>query len=237
MASKTNTRENRIFFPGNPWENGHALEEFRWTGRLTPNGLFFDFNAESADYYAEDEDEDDEEVEEEDEEDDDDDLSDWEAKIVWSNYHACILSSTYWGHDAKGVLISEKDMISLEGLEGKEFSADPLPLEDWDEERAFNVYLLGHDTVADHSIRFAKRTAPFTYSIDWKGKVALSYSGNDEFDYSFELNATKVTLSEITIFDFKNEKEAKALLKQLVKEADQFDYVVEDKQQKFRRTK
>lgn len=241
MVSRTSTRENRIFFPGNPWENGHALEEFDWSGRLTPEGFFFDFNVVSADYDAEDEDE--EEDEDEDEEDDDDtggdgddedeDQMDWEAKIVWYNYHACILSSTYWGYDANGVLVTDNDMVSLEKLASKEFQADPLPIEDWDEMLAFNVYLLGHDTVADHSIRFGKRTAPFTYSIDWKGKVALTYSGDDEFDYTFELLATNAKLSEIAVFDLKNEKDATARLKQLVKEAEQFKYVVEDKQPKF----
>ncbi|CAN7496918.1 hypothetical protein LJR153_003453 [Paenibacillus sp. LjRoot153] len=28
---------------------------------------------------------------------DDEEVSDWQAEIIWNNYHKCTLSSTYWG--------------------------------------------------------------------------------------------------------------------------------------------
>lgn len=224
MAERTKTIENRILFPGNPWPNGHAFEEFVWSGRLTPDGFWFDFHLITEDYYEGD----DEEL------DDEDADSDWEAKIVWSNYHHCILSSTYWGGDAKGIFVSNEKMIGLESLEGTTFDADPLPIDDWDEMFAFNVYLLGHDSVAEHVIKFVKKTAPFTYTIDWNGKVALTYAGHDEFEHTFELRKTEAKIDYITVQDFEGESDVTADLKRLIKEAEQFEYVAEESGPRFR---
>lgn len=226
MVEQIKTIENRILFPGNPWDRGHILEEFKWSGRLTRDGLIFDFHLHTDDYYAEDEDED--ELDDETFEN----LGDWESKIVWSNYHHCTLSSTYWG-EGNGIPVTDKKMISLEELEGNEYTADPLPIEDWDEPFAFQVYLLGHDSVADHSIQFVKRTAPFTYTIDWQGKIALTYAGRDEFEYSFQLRKTEVELAFIDAFDFESEAKAREQLKRLVKEAAQFDCEAEESSFRF----
>ena len=32
----------RILFPGNPWPEGHALQEFAWTVRLVDGKVWFD---------------------------------------------------------------------------------------------------------------------------------------------------------------------------------------------------
>ncbi|MFT6983266.1 MAG: hypothetical protein ACJAUD_002038 [Crocinitomicaceae bacterium] len=78
---------SHIFFLDNPYPNGHKLKDFRWSIRLVPEkGLWFNLHLETEDYYAEDDPDD----------EDDDTESSWKAKIVWGNYHNCIMSSNYW---------------------------------------------------------------------------------------------------------------------------------------------
>ncbi|NOU88869.1 hypothetical protein GC102_24425 [Paenibacillus sp. LMG 31460] len=38
---------------------------------------------------------------------DDEEVSDWQAKIVWNNYHSCTLSSTYRG-EASGFQVGKE---------------------------------------------------------------------------------------------------------------------------------
>ncbi len=41
----------RIWFPGNPWPDGHRIEEFAWTGRLDDAGrLWFDLTLRTGPY-------------------------------------------------------------------------------------------------------------------------------------------------------------------------------------------
>ncbi|HWS34937.1 MAG TPA: hypothetical protein VN408_19635 [Actinoplanes sp.] len=43
--------EGRIWFPGNPWADGHRVEDFTWTGRLDDAGrLWFDITLQTAFY-------------------------------------------------------------------------------------------------------------------------------------------------------------------------------------------
>ena len=117
-------RSNRIFFKDNPYPNGHRIERFVWSGRFEPEtGLWFDFDLQTEDYYREDDSDDENEAE-----------SDWQAKIVWGNYHRCSMSSTKW-HDG-GILVgSAEQRLDFEKLESTKLAADKLPLPaDWDDD-------------------------------------------------------------------------------------------------------
>lgn len=182
---------NRIFFKDNPYPNGHKIKEFVWSGRFeSETGIWFDFHLETEDYYAEDESFD-EEIEPQ---------SDWEAKIVWGNYHSCILSSTYWGDG--GILVgSSENKLDFEELEGTKLIADKLPLpENWDDDDfSFYIYLLGHDSCADHEIKFIKKHTLDTFDIEWKGKIALTYAGQTEFEYEFSAFIEKAQFKGIDV--------------------------------------
>jgi hypothetical protein len=131
----------RIWFPGNPWPEGHGVKEFSWEAEDRDGELWFLFHLVSSDYYAE-RDIDDPEPTEHD--------SDWEAPIVWGNFHAATISST--ANHRGGFPVGEIQRFSINNLAGRVFSVDRLPL-DWDfnpYDLAFYAYILRSDTVADH---------------------------------------------------------------------------------------
>lgn len=170
---------SKIYFIDNPYPNGHKIESFIWSGRIDENGfIWFDFHLKTENYYAND----DENGEEEEE-----DLPDWSSKIVWENYHACTLSSNYWG-EHRGIRINKPDeKLDFDEVIKNDFFSNDLPSEQHfdDDDLAFNIYLLGHDSCADHHIRFSKKDNHL-YDITWTGKIALSYSGDDEFSHEFK---------------------------------------------------
>lgn len=175
------TTSNRIFFSGNPYPDGHEISKFIWSGRVDENQfIWFDFHLETVDYYAEDETE---------EEDFDEEESDWKAKIVWENYHSCKISSTFWSEEDKGIRVSD----DLGKLNFKTCIQNPLMVDNFPlaedcayEDLAFDIYLLGHDSCANHRLMIDKDVSGFR--IEWTGKIALTYSGDANFIYDF--NAT-----------------------------------------------
>lgn len=170
---------SKIYFIDNPYPNGHNIEEFSWSGRIDEYGsIYFDFHLKTENYYANDD---------ENEENDVEDLSDWDSKIVWGNYHACTLSSKYWGGQ-KGIRISTPDeKLDFDAVVKDVLFSNDLPSNPHfdDDELAFSIYLLGHDSCADHQIRFTKKDN-HQYDIIWTGKIALTYSGDGEFSHDFE---------------------------------------------------
>lgn len=166
---------DRIWFEGNPWPEGHGLEEFAWTARVVDGVVWFDLHLVTVDYDAE------RMIE-----DDPVPYSNWKAAVAWNNFHACTISSTEW-HDG-GFPVCALGDYSVESLDGYVARVDALPLgEDWDrDDLAFHTYLLGHDAVAGHVIRFVRREGGDRFDIEWEGKIALTYSGEDEFRYRFE---------------------------------------------------
>ncbi|MET8152842.1 hypothetical protein ACIBSW_21935 [Actinoplanes sp. NPDC049668] len=178
--------EGRIWFPGNPWPDGHRIETFDWTGRLDDLGrLFFDLTLHSAAY-----------DEAGDEDEGRDDQPDWEAPIVWNNYPRCTISSAFWD-DATGLLAATPTRpFRLAGPEPQRLTADPLPVEDLDADPAFRVYLLGHDSVADHTLTF---TADGTggHHIDWIGRIALTYAGDETFRHEFRAEIRGARLARV----------------------------------------
>lgn len=179
----------RIFFKDSPYPNGHKIKEFNWSARLHPiHGIYFDFHLETESYYAEDDSEDPEDFEPE---------SDWKAKIVWGNYHACRISSNFWNYG--GVLVgTEMNKIDFNKIELLNLQADILPRpEEYDfDNPPFGIYLLGHDDCAGHHIQIKKNNNA-TFDIQWEGQIALVYSGDDEFRYQFSAQINDVELDAI----------------------------------------
>lgn len=171
-------KPNKIYFLGNPYPNGHTLKEFLWSGRIDEDeSIWFDFHLKTDKYYAEDETEDDNEESQ----------NSWDSKVVWGNYHQCIISSTYWGDE--GIKINKPLLKAVfNDFIKDDLLADTFPLDDdFDyDEIAFGIYLLGHDTCANHRIKITT-TIQNKYDIEWSGKIALTYSGDEEFSHDFKL--------------------------------------------------
>ena len=201
---------NRIFFKGNPFPGGHAVTAFRWSGRLDPQrGLFFDFYLETDNYNAEYKSSDATE-----------ELPDWVSKIVWNNYHRCTIASKEKGHE--GILVATPSSpISFEGAGGFQLSADLLPLDYYDPTLAFGIYLLGHDTCAHHHITISP-LANHQYNINWKGSIALTYAGEEDFDHSFEALLCDVAFDGIYYPQTLTPDEARQLLGRVVVDAGRF---------------
>ncbi|MBP1168070.1 hypothetical protein JOE44_004954 [Chryseobacterium sp. PvR013] len=170
---------SKIYFIDNPYPNGHKIETFSWSGRIDEYGsIWFDFHLKTENYYADDE---------ENSEEENEDLSDWDSKIVLGNYHACILSSNYWGEE-KGIRIDKPgEKLDFDTVIKNDLFSNDLPSEKHfdDDNLAFNIYLLGHDSCAGHHIRFLK-TGDHQYDITWTGKIALTYAGDEEFSHDFK---------------------------------------------------
>ncbi|WP_129055767.1 MULTISPECIES: hypothetical protein [unclassified Chryseobacterium] len=152
---------SKIYFIDNPYPNGHRIETFIWSGRIDEYGfIWFDFHLKTENYYANDDEND------EDEEKEDETLSDWDSKIVWGNYHACTLSSNYWG-EQRGIRISKPgEKLNFDAVVQNNLFSNDLPTEHHfdDDDLAFNIYLLGHDSCADHQISFQKQKMGNTIS-------------------------------------------------------------------------
>lgn len=235
-ALKGSTDEiGRIYFPGNPWPKGHAIEEFVWTARLEKAGLFFDFDLKSANYYAQDSVDGKDELNRKDEEEEKEELElsdDWRSVDAWENYQRCHLSSTYW-KSAQGICVSSEKAIRLKSLTATVLKADSLDakggfLDVIDEQYgertpAFDIYLMGHDSAADHTIRFGKNFGSCEYELTWTGKVAHSYVGDMEFRNHFKICIARAKLLKISIGGRIDEQEAKQLLSRFAAEADEFE--------------
>lgn len=199
-------KSNRIFFKDNPYPNGHKIKEFVWSGRFEPEtGLWFDFHLETEDYDAED----DTYIESE-----EIGKTNWTAKAGWLNFHSCTMSSTNWHFG--GILVgNEENKLDFENLESQKITADELPLsKDFDDDDySFYIYLLGHDSSANHTITFVKQHSSDIFDIEWNGKIALSYIGDYDFEYDFSASIEKVKFQG---FSYDNEFTLKELNKFVV---------------------
>ena len=183
--------DNRIFFEGNPWPEGHPIKAFVWTAEQRGADLWFNFHLETEDYYAE------RSIDEEDEDEDAEYPSDWQAPAVWYNYHSCTLSSTQW--HSGGFAVCRMADFSPEHLDGLLVQVNPLPLDlsASYEERAFHIYLLGHDAVAGHRIAFTRVPGTLLFDIDWQGSIALAYVGDHEPEHRFRAEIRGVPLPSV----------------------------------------
>ncbi len=178
---------DRIYFKDNPWPEGHPVKEFTWSAKEVDGDVWFDMHLKSADYYTERYIEDD---------DDADYPSGWAAPIVWGNYHACTLSSNYW-HDG-GFRLCAKADYTPDFLDGLEVEVDPSPeaIEEWDD-LAFHIYLLGHDAVARHRIRFERIGTTTRFKIIWSGLIAQAYVGDYDFKHEFSVIVSSAEFPEL----------------------------------------
>jgi hypothetical protein len=213
-APQTNfAASSRIVFPNNPWPNGHALKEFEFEFALTDGALYLHLHLQSVEYYAEDPSYFDENAEEEQAE------SSWTSKLVWGNYHNCTISSAKWGMSGLRIATSGSP-FSFASLAKTSFTSDPEPV-DLDDDPNFGLYLLGHDTAAAHTIAVTGDVHGGLFDIDWQGKIALTYAGDDDFDYSFHARITAVRFGGIRAGDL-TQAAATELLATLVTDAGLF---------------
>ncbi len=217
---------NRIYFKDNPWPSGHGIKEFEWLARLIPDsGIWFDLHLKSADYYEED-------TEDIEEDDIPEDTHSWLHKEVWNNYHQAIISSTYWGN--KGFLAGT-EMNKLDFYDNKTttFQVEMLPLESNEsfDDSAFGIYLLGHDAVAGHHIRFEKDESTSVFTVHWTGRIALNYSGEIDYDYEFDASISNVAFGGIELPNGCSIDEGHRLLEKYVSDINAFEWSPE--QHKF----
>ncbi|MCU0437600.1 MAG: hypothetical protein MUC49_06765 [Raineya sp.] len=222
------TEPNKIYFLGNPYPNGHKVKNFVWNGRVDNNeNIWFDFHLESENYYAEDESDDIEEPE-----------SNWNAKVLWKNYHNCKISSTYWKEKNKGIKIGSKTKkVNFNNCVQKELIANKLPFsKNFDYENlAFNIYLLGHDNCANHNIIFKKNKENF--DIEWSGKIALTYSGKNLFDYSFIVNMQNIKFEGFYYPKFWTLKKAEKIFQRNIEDFENFkliDYKADNGEKEYK---
>lgn len=168
---------NRIYFKDNPWPEGHSVQQFNWFASIHNGFVWFDFHLKTEDYYFEREIEYQEDIEY---------SSGWAAPIVWRNYHSYTLSSNYW-HQGGFKVCSLSD-YSPEFLDGLQFEIDPKPenIDDWDN-LVFHIYLLGHDSLAKHKIRFERVGESLKFKISWPGKIAQTFVGDYEYKHDFNV--------------------------------------------------
>ena len=50
---------------------------------------------------------------------------------------------------------------------------------------AMGIYLQGHDSCGKHQLTFTRIEQSNRFNIDWSGKIAKTYFGDDEFKYDF----------------------------------------------------
>ncbi len=180
--------EGRIRFPGNPWPEGHALEEFAWTARLVEGRVWFDLHLRSRPYYDERDIEEDEDAGHD---------GDWQSPGVWGNYHRCTLSSTFWGGEG-GFPVCEAALYTPEWLDGRTFEVDRAEGEIPDaDDLAFHLYLLGHDGAANHRIRFQRTDDGDRFDIAWDGNIALTYVGNHALAHGFQARIVGVPFPQL----------------------------------------
>ena len=218
----------RIYFPGNPWPEGHPIKTLEWSGRLdAERGLIFDLHLDTHDYYSEREIEDDEDM---------DYPSDYEAPIVWSNYHACTLSSSAWPHPRGWLVGTPQSPLSFLALDGRINIVDDLEAPQFDieelEDRAFHIYLLGHDDVAHHRIKLTRNGD--TWNLEWRGRIALAYTGHYDFDYTFHMDASGLAFDGFKVGADLDENRARSHFAECCREAALFDLVTDGEERWFK---
>jgi hypothetical protein len=168
----------RILFPGNPWPEGHGIRTFKLQAALSEShGVGLLMHLETADY----------------------DWEgpgrpgggDWGSADTWGNYGACTLSNTEWGYLSKQLvrLDAPPSRFDWRTLAGRSIRLDPVEAlaPDWaPTDQPFQIYLLGHDAVADHRIDNAAGSEPGLFDLRWSGRIALFYAGEETFRHRFE---------------------------------------------------
>ncbi|RKS09104.1 hypothetical protein DFP74_4833 [Nocardiopsis sp. Huas11] len=219
--------DDRIWFLGNPWPDGHRIRAFTWGGQLDPEaGLRFAFELTSEDYDADDAPE-----HQTEDEDDDDGPEDFASRPVWQNYHRCRITPS------RGFVVGTPDEpLDFGRIAGRTFRVDRLEdvaaLED--DDAAFHVYLLGHDSVADHRVRFAAGGSPLTFALAWDGRIALTYIGEEEFRHRFRVRVGQAVFQGFHVPDEIDDEAADRLFRACARDSARFRLCREDGERRYR---
>jgi len=131
--------------------------------------------------------------------------NDWASKIVWNNYGSCAITPSATSN-FPGIAVSGERTPFVFDQDEYLFTVDPLPIDDrttYPAHAAFGIYLLGHDAVADHRIHLHDRQPGGSYTVDWTGRIALTYAGDgDGFAYAFRAHAKGVRLDAISMSSY-----------------------------------
>jgi hypothetical protein len=208
----------RIVFPGNPWPDGHAIKDFQLLAALRPGtSVRVLMHLQTEDYDA---------ARKIDYDDDHEHDSVWEASRVWGNYHNCVLSATHWGIDgSSGFPVHDASArFDVDALAGTEFCVDHVAgerIDIEDDQLAFHLYLLGHDTAADHRIAF-NALGSGRFAINWSGRIALTYVGSTTLRHAFKAHIPDTPFLGVTVLDCRSLDEAKAALARHVAHPEHF---------------
>lgn len=178
MASESATSD-RIWFLGNPWPKGHKITEFKWGASLRegetgkPKEVWCWMQLMTEDYNAEGPGVD----------EGSSDFGDarikklgWTSPGVWRNYNSCGFTAN------ESFRLCTQEQFNPDFLDGHENEVDmDRKPEERDREPAFDVYLLGHDDVGFHRMRFERVADSNKFKIFWSGKIALTYCGQDDY--------------------------------------------------------
>lgn len=202
---------NRIYFSeGNPWPEGHEIESCHLEGRIcSSQRLEILLYLKTLDYRMNDDGHFLENVAED----------SWGSKIVWNSYHSCRMNGTLLSG-------SPESPIHIASIPNSHYVIDPFPESHQkfiDDRLDFDIYLLGHDCVADHRIHIGPLLPGSQgYPITWSGKICLAYAGEQEFDYHFTLTTTALPITSISFPSEWDDAEAIHALRDLLIEAGEF---------------
>ncbi|MFD7659569.1 hypothetical protein ACFV4N_36820 [Actinosynnema sp. NPDC059797] len=162
----------RIWFPGNPWPDGHRIAMFAWNGRLDHDGrLWFNLELTTAPYL---ETPPSEAVAGTDH---------WSSAETWEEYERCWLTSYGFGD-----LLAGTPERPFRLTRPHRLTADPLPLSRPGADLTWFTHVLGHDASADHELVFTPEATGTGHRIDWTAKVALTYLlGEEDFRHGFRV--------------------------------------------------
>ncbi len=193
--------EGRIWFEGNPWPSGHPIKSAELFIELSEGedqswpperGAYLGLNIKSHDYYSEMTKDEREKAYKEEAVilDNNESIADWNSYIVWKNYHRCRIESSnaQIGTSSQKLDLRNFERCTMAFETGRKSVADQE-----NALNAFTCYILGHDSVSDHEIKFSTCNSN-TGSVDiaWTGAVALSYLGELDFDYRFRAELKNV---------------------------------------------
>jgi len=218
--------QGRIRFPGNPWPQGHALAAFSLSAALDArHGVGLLLHLKTEDYAAEGPGI------------DAGDNADWTSPDVWENFGECTLSNTAWGYLNDQLVRLDRPpfrRFDPRDLVGQAFDLDPvadLPPGWSPSDQPFQIYLLGHDAVAEHRITFAEGSSPGLFDIGWSGRIALFYAGEEDFRHRFDAEIRDAPFegfeldADLDIPVPRREAAAQALLKRFVAHPDTWRFV------------
>ena len=150
----------------------------------------------------------------------------WQSTGVRDNDHRCNIEAANGFH-----IDTRKQPLSMKSLAGRSFKVDTKPRE-WDDV-AFDIYLVGDDSIAQHVVTFTSRKPDGRFAIDWKGKACLSYVGATEYKHRFHTHIFATKYESIRIPDQLTHQQAKNFLIEFVSDVSDFRLVKKAKLRAF----